>query len=65
MYYSDVVTGTSQTKWRNLRDTYVRKITEQKKYVASGSTASCRPKKESWPYFEMMEFLRLCVSFKR
>ncbi|XP_025988706.2 uncharacterized protein LOC113003458 [Solenopsis invicta] len=61
----NVVSGTSQIKWWNLRDTYVRKLTEQKKYVASGSAASCRPKKEMWPYFEMMAFLRPCVSFKR
>ncbi|KYN13482.1 hypothetical protein ALC57_14328 [Trachymyrmex cornetzi] len=61
----NVIPGTSQTEWRNLRDTYVRKLTEQRKYVASGSAALCQPKKESWPYFEIMEFLRPCMSFER
>ncbi|XP_011258602.2 uncharacterized protein LOC105252749 isoform X1 [Camponotus floridanus] len=52
--------GTANVKWRNLRDTYVRKLSEQKKYIPSGSAAEAKPK-VSWPYFELLGFLRPTV----
>ncbi|XP_018369281.1 PREDICTED: uncharacterized protein LOC108765189, partial [Trachymyrmex cornetzi] len=57
--------GTASSKWRNLRDTYVRKLSEQNKYVPSGSAAEAKPKSVSWPYFELMGFLRSTVTRRK
>ncbi|XP_018370121.1 PREDICTED: uncharacterized protein LOC108765773, partial [Trachymyrmex cornetzi] len=57
--------GTACSKWRNLRDTYVRKLSEQNKYVPSGSAAEAKPKPVSWPYFELMGFLRSTVTRRK
>ncbi|XP_071626639.1 uncharacterized protein [Temnothorax longispinosus] len=57
--------GTANTKWRNLRDTYVRKLNEQKKYIPSGSGAEAKAKPVSWPYFELLGFLRPTVTRRK
>ncbi|KAG5869674.1 hypothetical protein JTB14_035600 [Gonioctena quinquepunctata] len=43
------------TKWRNLRDTYVRVKGEYESYKKSGSAAK---KKKVWEFYENMSFLR-------
>lgn len=43
------------TKWRNLRDTYVRVKGEYESNKKSGSAAK---KKKIWEYYENMSFLR-------
>ncbi|XP_071577509.1 uncharacterized protein [Temnothorax nylanderi] len=58
--------GTANTRtWRNLRDTYVRKLSEQQKYIPSGSGAEAKAKLVSWPYFELLGFLRPTVTRRK
>jgi len=65
IYFLDLYPGTASNKWRNLRDTYVRKLSEQNKYVPSGSATEAKAKPVSWPYFELMGFLRATVTRRK
>lgn len=49
------------SKWRNLRDTYVRVKGEYESYKKSGSAAK---KKKIWEYYECMSFLRDTLSHR-
>ncbi|TGZ32956.1 Uncharacterized protein DBV15_12466, partial [Temnothorax longispinosus] len=57
--------GTANTKWRNLRDTYVRKLSEQQKYIPSRSGAEAKVKPVLCPYFELLGFFRPTVTRRK
>lgn len=52
-----------QKKWKNLRDTFLRKYKDEKSYTASGSAAT--NKIMTWKYYKQMEFLKPTTEHRR
>lgn len=63
MSLQDVDPDACQKKWKNLRDTFLRKYKDKKSHVASGSAAS--NKIENWKYYEQMQFLKSTIGYRR
>lgn len=55
--------GASQTKWKNLRDRFVKEHTLECAYIPSGSSAV--KKKSSWPFYEMLRFLTSTINYRK
>lgn len=54
--------GSSQVKWKNLRDRFVKEHAIQCSYIPSGSAAV--KKKSSWPFYESLCFLSSTISYR-
>lgn len=52
-----------QKKWKNLRDTFLRKYKEEKSYIASGSAAT--NKVNNWKYYKQMLFLKATTEHRK
>jgi len=50
-------------KWKNLRDTFLRKYKDEKSYVPSGSAATKKVK--NWKYYNQMLFLKPTMEHRR
>ncbi|XP_011136483.1 uncharacterized protein LOC105181426 [Harpegnathos saltator] len=61
--YLSTCPGTSQSKWKNLRDRFVKKHALQSSYVPSGSAAV--KKKSSWPFYENLLFLASTITYRK
>lgn len=61
--YVDVAPGTSQTKWKHLRDRFVKEYTLQCAYIPSGSATIKR--KSSWPLYETLQFLIPTIKYRK
>ncbi|XP_064473517.1 uncharacterized protein LOC135388110 isoform X2 [Ornithodoros turicata] len=46
-----------QTRWKNLRDTYARKLKVERKRKEEGGAASLEPYAERWIHFKQLSFL--------
>ncbi|KYQ47202.1 hypothetical protein ALC60_13779, partial [Trachymyrmex zeteki] len=55
--------GTSQTKWKNIRDRFVKEHTLVTTYISSGSAA--KKKESTWPFYECLRFLEPTVNYRR
>lgn len=55
--------GSSQVKWKNLRDRFVKEHAIQCSYIPSGSAAV--KKKSSWPFYESLCFLSSTISYRK
>ncbi|XP_067216836.1 uncharacterized protein [Linepithema humile] len=56
-------TGSSQMKWKSLRDRFVKEHYLQSAYIPSGSGAVKR--KSSWPLYDTLRFLIPTVNYRR
>ncbi|XP_067214175.1 uncharacterized protein [Linepithema humile] len=56
-------TGSSQIKWKSLRDRFVKEHYLQSAYIPSGSGAVKR--KSSWPLYDTLRFLIPTVNYRR
>ncbi|XP_011859936.1 PREDICTED: uncharacterized protein LOC105557329, partial [Vollenhovia emeryi] len=59
----DVNPGTSQVKWKNLRDRFVKEHAIQCTYIASGS--GLVKKKSTWPFYESLCFLIPTINYRK
>ncbi|KAL0107420.1 hypothetical protein PUN28_015758 [Cardiocondyla obscurior] len=51
-------------KWKNLRDTFLRKYKQEKSCTASGSAAANKIK-NNWKFYEQIKFLKSTVQHRR
>ncbi|XP_039310322.1 uncharacterized protein LOC120356763 [Solenopsis invicta] len=61
--YLGTPVGTSQTRWKNLRDRFVKEHTLQNTYIPSDSAAI--KKKSSWPLYESLLFLVPTIAYRK
>ncbi|XP_067211195.1 uncharacterized protein [Linepithema humile] len=54
---------TSQAKWKNLRDRFVKEHSLQCTYIPSGSKAI--KKKSNWPFYESLRFLVPTINYRK
>lgn len=55
--------GTSQTKWKNIRDRFVKEYNLVNSYIPSGSAA--KKKESTWSFYESLRFLEPTVNYRR
>ncbi|XP_077505661.1 uncharacterized protein LOC144115220 [Amblyomma americanum] len=60
--YATVTTEEVMNRWKNLKDTFRKKIKDEADSKRSGAAAGI---KSSWPYMQQMEFLRDTVETRR
>lgn len=63
-FFVGVDPGTSQSKWKNLRDRFVKENSTQNVYTASGSAAKDK-KISSWYLYETLSFLKPTVIYRK
>ncbi|XP_025158431.1 uncharacterized protein LOC112589440 [Harpegnathos saltator] len=55
--------GTSQIKWKNIRDRFVKEHALECAYIPSGSAAV--KKKSTWSFYESLRFLTPTINYRR
>lgn len=61
--YRNNIPGSSQTKWKSLRDRFVKEHSLQSAYTPSGRAAIKR--KSSWPLYKTLRFLIPTVNYRK